>query len=100
AADVGAVRAVLAAVPARPGRLAGDGAAPADRATSAGERRMSRWGHGLIVGKLRPPHTGHSYLIRTALEQVDRLTVAVCEHASDPIPAELRAAWVRELFPT
>ncbi|MGE3910981.1 MAG: AAA family ATPase [Chloroflexota bacterium] len=61
---------------------------------------MKRWQHGLIIGKLRPPHLGHSYLIRTALEQVERLTVVVCRHASDTIPAELRAGWLRELFST
>ncbi len=61
---------------------------------------MTRWQHGLIIGKFRPPHRGHSYLIRTGLEQVDRLTLVVSSRASDPIPAELRASWLRELFPT
>jgi HTH-type transcriptional repressor of NAD biosynthesis genes len=61
---------------------------------------MSRWRHGLIIGKFRPPHRGHSYLIRSALEQVDRLTLIVCTHVSDTIPAERRAGWLRELFPT
>ena len=55
--------------------------------------------HGVIVGKFRPPHLGHSFLIRTARSQVDQLIVLVCRHASDTIPAELRAAWLRELHP-
>jgi HTH-type transcriptional repressor of NAD biosynthesis genes len=61
---------------------------------------MTRWQHGLIIGKFRPPHKGHSFLIQTALEQVELLTLVVSARASDPIPAELRAAWLRELFPT
>jgi HTH-type transcriptional regulator, transcriptional repressor of NAD biosynthesis genes len=61
---------------------------------------VTRWRHGLIIGKFRPPHTGHSFLIRTALEQVEKLTLIACSHASDTIPAERRAGWLRELFPT
>jgi NadR type nicotinamide-nucleotide adenylyltransferase len=55
--------------------------------------------HGLVIGKFRPPHRGHDLLIRTAREQVDRLTAIVCADRSDPIPAERRAAWLREIHP-
>jgi HTH-type transcriptional repressor of NAD biosynthesis genes len=61
---------------------------------------MKRWQHGLVIGKLRPPHAGHSFLIRTALEQVERLTIIVCADLTDTIPADLRAGWLRETFPT
>lgn len=61
---------------------------------------MKRWQQGLIIGKLRPPHLGHSYLIRSALEQVDRLTIIVCTREDDAISGDLRAGWLRELFPT
>ena len=61
---------------------------------------MTRWRRGVIFGKFRPPHKGHGYLIWTALEQVDALTVIVCDDASDSIPANLRAVWLREIFPT
>lgn len=54
---------------------------------------------GLIVGKFRPPHRGHSYLIETASKAVDHLVVVVCEDASDTISAALRASWLRELHP-
>jgi NadR type nicotinamide-nucleotide adenylyltransferase len=60
---------------------------------------MSRFGHGLVIGKFRPPHKGHSLLIRTALERSERVTVVVCSDAADSIPAELRAAWLREIHP-
>ena len=46
---------------------------------------MRRWRRGVIFGKFRPPHKGHGYLIRYALEQVDALTVIVCDDASDSI---------------
>ena len=52
---------------------------------------MKRFGHGFAIGKFRPPHKGHSLLIRTALEQCQRVTLVVCADASDTIPAELRA---------
>jgi HTH-type transcriptional repressor of NAD biosynthesis genes len=60
---------------------------------------MNRWRHGLVIGKFRPPHKGHGLLIRTALEQVDRLTMLVCADGSDTVPVDLRAGWLRELFP-
>ena len=52
---------------------------------------------GLIVGKFNPPHKGHSFLIESALAQVDELTVIVCDHPSQKIRGELRAAWLREI---
>ena len=46
-------------------------------------------------------HTGGiQYLIDTAAGQVERLTVIVCARAGQTIPGELRAAWLRELYPT
>jgi NadR type nicotinamide-nucleotide adenylyltransferase len=53
----------------------------------------------LIVGKFFPPHRGHRYLIETACSQVDRLTVFVCSQPEQTPPAELRAAWLREIHP-
>lgn len=57
------------------------------------------WVHGLVIGKFLPPHKGHGLLIETALEQVEQLTVLVCADTADPIPAPLRAAWLRERYP-
>jgi NadR type nicotinamide-nucleotide adenylyltransferase len=59
----------------------------------AGHRR------GFAIGRFSPPHAGHAYLIDTARASVDALTVAVCERAGDPIPAGLRARWLREAHP-
>lgn len=46
-----------------------------------------------------PPHTGHSYLIRFARNFAHDVTVFVCTLSSEPIPGELRFAWMSELFP-
>jgi HTH-type transcriptional regulator, transcriptional repressor of NAD biosynthesis genes len=55
--------------------------------------------HALIVGKFFPPHVGHEYLIRTALQVCRRVSVVVLAASSEPLPMELRARWLRECFP-
>jgi NadR type nicotinamide-nucleotide adenylyltransferase len=55
---------------------------------------------GLIIGKFLPPHAGHQCLIDTARMQVSALSVIVFSKAAEPIPGSLRAAWLRELYPT
>ena len=57
---------------------------------------MRRHGHGFIVGKFYPPHSGHHHLIATAAEQCDRLTVLVCAAHVETIPLADRLAWLRE----
>lgn len=61
------------------------------------------WGgavkRGFLLGKFMPPHAGHLTLARAARAMVDRLTVLVCWLPDDPIPGELRLAWMRELLP-
>ena len=54
---------------------------------------------GLIIGKFYPPHRGHEYLIRTAILQADELHVMVFYRSDETIDGNLRAAWLRELFP-
>ncbi len=56
-------------------------------------------GSGLIIGKFMPPHAGHRYLIDFARNYVKDLTVLVCSIESEPIPGDVRAAWMREAFP-
>jgi HTH-type transcriptional regulator, transcriptional repressor of NAD biosynthesis genes len=56
-------------------------------------------GLGLVVGKFLPPHRGHRLLIETALAGSRELVVLVCARGGDPIPAERRAGWLRELHP-
>ena len=54
---------------------------------------------GLVLGKFAPLHRGHQHLISTAREAVDELVVAVYDTAWYGVPVELRAAWIRTLFP-
>jgi len=62
---------------------------------------MSRreFDHALIVGKFFPPHVGHEYLVRTALDFSRRVTVLVLAASSEPLPMEIRAQWLRQCFP-
>jgi HTH-type transcriptional regulator, transcriptional repressor of NAD biosynthesis genes len=55
--------------------------------------------HGVTIGKFCPPHRGHKHLIDSAKTQVDEFTVLVCDRDDHSIPAELRAAWLREIHP-
>lgn len=58
-----------------------------------------KWKTGVVIGKFLPPHRGHKYLIDTAQNTVEHLTVIICEKRSDPIPGALRAAWMSEIHP-
>lgn len=56
-------------------------------------------GRGLILGKFMPPHLGHAYLVDFARNYVENVTVVVGTLEREPIPGELRCAWMKELFP-
>lgn len=60
---------------------------------------LKPFGLGVVVGKFLPPHRGHRYLIETALSRCEKVRVIVCGKRDDPIPADLRTAWLRELLP-
>lgn len=55
--------------------------------------------NGAVVGKFYPPHAGHHFLIETAREQVDDLTIIVVEHDGEKPTGEERERWLREAFP-
>lgn len=54
---------------------------------------------GLVVGKFYPPHRGHKYLIDTATEQCENVTVIVLWKRSETIPGSMRADWLRKIHP-
>ena len=43
-------------------------------------------GHGLVLGKFYPFHSGHSHLIRRAQRDSDRVTVQVLGASVESIP--------------
>ena len=57
---------------------------------------MTRYSHGLVVGKFYPPHAGHHYLIRTAARQCDKVSVVVAASQVESIPLFDRVAWLQE----
>lgn len=54
---------------------------------------------GLLPGAFLPPHQGHLMVAQIALTLCDHLTVLVLTAPGDPIPADTRTAWLRELLP-
>jgi HTH-type transcriptional regulator, transcriptional repressor of NAD biosynthesis genes len=52
--------------------------------------------HGLVIGKFYPPHSGHHFLIRSAADACDRVTVVVMAASTESIPLAERVAWLRE----
>lgn len=60
---------------------------------------MTRLRHGLVLGKFWPLHAGHQHLIETALADCERVTVQLLAHPDEDIPLEVRAGWIRELYP-
>ena len=54
---------------------------------------------GIVIGKFMPPHAGHQYLIQFARSFTPEITVFVCTLSHEPIPGELRFAWMSRLFP-
>ncbi|MEU2631114.1 AAA family ATPase [Kitasatospora sp. NPDC007106] len=55
-----------------------------------------RFAHGLVIGKFYPPHAGHHFLIRSAADACERVTVVVMAAACESVPLADRVAWIRE----
>jgi len=58
---------------------------------------MTRFSHGMVVGKFYPPHAGHHHLITMAARGCDAVTVVVAPSTVESIPLELRLDWLREV---
>src|SRR5687768_11270908 len=55
---------------------------------------------GLTLGKFAPLHKGHQYVLETALTEVDELIVVIYDcPAVTRVPLNVRASWIRELYP-
>jgi HTH-type transcriptional repressor of NAD biosynthesis genes len=60
---------------------------------------IPRFSYGLVIGKFRPPHEGHLFLIRSAAAFCKHLTVGIFDHESERLSLEARCAIFRECFP-
>lgn len=54
---------------------------------------------GLTLGKFAPFHRGHQWLVETALAEVDELVVLVYPTDVISVPLQVRAGWIRDLYP-
>ncbi|WP_168122010.1 AAA family ATPase [Paenibacillus sp. HB172176] len=55
---------------------------------------------GLTLGKFAPLHKGHQLLIETALEEMDEVIVVIYDSPEvTNIPLNVRAGWIRRLYP-
>jgi len=54
---------------------------------------------GLTLGKFAPFHRGHQMIIETALSEVDELVVMVYATDVIDVPLQVRAGWIRTLYP-
>ena len=61
---------------------------------------MPSYEHALVVGKFAPLHRGHQLVLDAATDLAPALTVVVWSNPDFPtMPNDVRAAWVRELYP-
>ena len=54
---------------------------------------------GLTLGKYGPLHKGHEYVIETMLREMDEAIVIIYDTPVTPIPLQIRAGWIKKLFP-
>lgn len=53
---------------------------------------------GLIIGKFAPLHKGHEYLIKKALNEVDKLYILVYETNLIDVDIKVREEWIKKIF--
>ncbi len=54
---------------------------------------------GFTIGKFAPFHKGHQYLIEKAIKEMDEFYVIVYETDVINIPVEVRADWIKRIYP-
>lgn len=54
--------------------------------------------NSLVLGKFYPPHSGHLYLINTAIENSEKVHVVLCYNSSQSIPGEIRLKTLTEIY--
>lgn len=51
-----------------------------------------------IVTKALPFHNGHKFLVDTALEKSEKVTLLICSLKSEPIPGDIRIKWAKNIY--
>ena len=59
---------------------------------------MEKATHALFLSKALPPHSGHRALVLRALTQVDRVVFMLRVGQEDPVPAQIRLQWLRQIY--
>ena len=54
---------------------------------------------GFTIGKFAPLHKGHQLLLETALKEMDKFIVIIYETNITFVPLEVRANWIKSLYP-
>jgi len=54
---------------------------------------------GLTLGKYAPLHKGHEYVIETMIRETDEAIVIIYDTDVTQIPLQIRAGWIKKLFP-
>jgi NadR type nicotinamide-nucleotide adenylyltransferase len=54
---------------------------------------------GLTLGKFAPFHKGHQHVVETALSEVNELVVLIYDTELTNVPLQVRADWIRRLYP-
>jgi len=54
---------------------------------------------GITLGKYAPLHKGHEFVIETMLREMDEAIVIIYDTLVTPIPLQIRAGWIKRLFP-
>lgn len=60
---------------------------------------QQRYALGVTIGKFYPLHKGHALLISQAAERCDHLVVICSGRKAESVDIEVRASWIRTLFP-
>lgn len=55
--------------------------------------------NGLVCGKFYPLHKGHDYLIKTALEHCEQLTIMIVQQPDQEPSGKLREEWLTKAYP-
>lgn len=54
--------------------------------------------HGVVFGKFMPMHLGHEYLIETAINECNKVSIILCSLSNEPIGGDLRFQWISNRF--